>query len=86
MKLGEEVRGMSGRTIGRREFVKGGALGAMVLGSPSRVLKSNQGATRVVPPSEQIILGFLGVGRMGLLNMRKFAEHPQFRVAAVCDV
>jgi hypothetical protein len=49
---------------------------------------SNQTARerKVVPPSEQIALGFIGVGGMGTGLLNIFKEFPEVRVAALCDV
>jgi len=39
-----------------------------------------------VAPSDQVVMGFIGTGRMGNGSLRTFSSHPGFRVAAVCDV
>ncbi len=36
--------------------------------------------------SEKVRIGCIGVGSMGMANMRKFISHPEVQVAAVCDV
>jgi predicted dehydrogenase len=37
-------------------------------------------------PNEKIVLGFVGMGRMGQSNLKTFMKHPDVEVAAVCDV
>ncbi len=39
-----------------------------------------------MPPSEKIVLGFIGVGGMGTGLLNIFKEFPQVEIAAVCDV
>jgi predicted dehydrogenase len=39
-----------------------------------------------VPASEQIVLGFIGVGGMGSGLIKTFKAFPQVKIAAVCDV
>lgn len=72
---------MTKKSIGRREFMGAGAAGILTTQLTSRA--AGQGS---VPPSDQIGLGVIGVGRQGMTNMRKFLGHPEFRVVAVCDV
>jgi predicted dehydrogenase len=44
-----------------------------------RVLASQQ-------PSDQIVLGMIGVGSMGMNRLREFVKQPDVRIAAICDV
>ena len=37
-------------------------------------------------PSDQIVLGMIGVGGMGTGRLRQFMQHPDVRIAAICDV
>jgi predicted dehydrogenase len=37
-------------------------------------------------PSDQIVLGMIGVGGMGTGRLRQFLEHPDVRIGAICDV
>ncbi|MGH9340665.1 MAG: Gfo/Idh/MocA family protein [Acidobacteriota bacterium] len=53
---------------------------------PVRASAAHQETPPQVAPSDQIAVGFLGVGRMGLSNIRDFALQPEVRVEAVCDV
>ena len=70
---------------GRRDFLKTLAAGAVV-GFPAIVPSSALGRDGFVAPSERIVLGAIGVGRMGSGDMRSFLSKPEVRVAAICDV
>jgi predicted dehydrogenase len=84
----------------RREFLAAGALAVaqgpaarngVSLGDPSRTAgqeqkKPGQNEKAAVPPSERIVLGFIGVGGMGTGLINTFKEFPQVEIAAVCDV
>ena len=70
--------------ISRRGFLKGSAaVGAGLLGMPaivpSRVFGQNE-------PSNRITIGCIGVGRMGLDDMRELLVHSDVQIVAVCDV
>jgi predicted dehydrogenase len=70
----------------RRELLKSAMLGAPIaMGFPMIVPSSalGRGAT---PPSDRILLGSIGLGRMGGGNTRGFLRYDDVRVAAVCDV
>lgn len=66
--------------LSRREFLQKTALGAsaLVLGAATRV-----GAESA---SEEVALGFIGVGGRGTHLLRKLVALPGVRVAAVCDL
>jgi hypothetical protein len=71
----------------RRQFLKnvcGTALGAASF--PYVVPSSVFGANGAVPPSEKIVMGFIGVGSMGGGHLRSFLGYNDVRVAAVCDL
>jgi predicted dehydrogenase len=71
----------------RRQFLKnvcGTALGAASF--PYVVPSSVFGANGAVPPSEKIVMGFIGVGSMGGGHLRSFLGYNHVRVAAVCDL
>lgn len=70
------------RKIARREFFKEGTLAAAVVGGAAMTSK----ASARVSPNDQIVAGFIGVGRMGMSNIRDFAKQKEVRLAAVCDV
>jgi len=63
----------------RRDFLRttgGGLAGSLVVPR----------WTRAAPPSEQIVMGHIGVGGMGSGHVDWFLGSPQARVIAVCDV
>jgi len=86
----------------RREFLAAGALAAASSsdakaraggsGEPSRTGNPNQdpdqgkSEPKPVPPSERIVLGFIGVGGMGTRLITTFKKFPDVAIAAVCDV
>jgi predicted dehydrogenase len=41
---------------------------------------------RQAPPSDQIVLGLIGVGGMGTNRLRELLREPDVRIAAICDV
>ncbi len=66
--------------LGRREFMGASAAG-LATAAAIRSAKA-----RTVAPSDRLGAGFIGLGRQGTFNMRKFLEYPDFRAVAVCDV
>jgi len=60
------------------------AAGALSL--PAFVPASALGAAGAVSPANKIALACIGVGIQGSGNMQAFLNHPEVRVAAVCDV
>jgi len=74
-------------SLNRREFLKRTGLASLATVAfpyiiPSRAL----GLDGVVPPSERITIGCIGVGGMGTSNMEGFLDQPSAQVVAVCDV
>ncbi len=75
--------GLPGRRCSRRRFL--GVAGAAALAPlvvPGRVL-GLEGAT---PPSEQIVLGGIGIGNRGTGDLGCFLAEPDVRCLAICDV
>ncbi len=82
----------------RREFLAASALAASSRGTPedrqqkaagSGETKAANTAEKIkppVPPSEKIVLGFIGVGGMGTGLINTFKTFPDVEIAAVCDV
>ncbi len=71
----------------RRQFMKYSAGAAVVgMGFPSIVPTSVLGRTGIVLPSDRITVGCIGMGGMGLVDMRSFLFESDARVVAVCDV
>jgi hypothetical protein len=70
--------------VTRRQFLKNSAAAAgTFLLAPTIVPSSVFGAGA---PSNRITFGFIGVGRMGLGDLREILGFKQARVVAVCDV
>jgi len=69
----------------RREFLKSSAVAAAGMASiwPTIVPASVFGANA---PSNRIAVGCIGVGRMGLGDLREIMGFKQARIVAVCDV
>ena len=70
----------------RREFLKsvlgGTAAGA---GFPTIIPGFALGADGAVAPSERIVMAAIGVGGQGSNHVRAFLQHPDVRMAAICD-
>ncbi|MBN1806586.1 MAG: Gfo/Idh/MocA family oxidoreductase [Sedimentisphaerales bacterium] len=70
--------------INRRQFLKGSAVAAgMFLSAPTIVPSCVFGAEA---PSNRITFGCIGVGRMGLGDLREIMGFKQTQIIAVCDV
>jgi predicted dehydrogenase len=80
------------RNLSRREIMAAGALAAATnlgqigLARGQEPKGESPKAPKAVPPSEKIVLGFIGVGGMGTGLVNKFKSFPQVSIAAVCDV
>src|SRR5688572_22545194 len=73
----------------RRDFLKRGAataVGASLGMTHISPLVQNPRASASFGPNDKIVLGFIGVGRMGQGNLKIFMKHPDVEVAALCDV
>lgn len=70
--------------ISRRRFAKQALLASSGTLIASRLPGAH--AEAVVPPSERIQLGFIGVGGMGQYHLPWFAQQPDVQVVSVCDV
>jgi predicted dehydrogenase len=69
--------------ITRRRFLKGTAVAATGFLAPTIVPASVFGADA---PSNRITFGFIGVGRMGMGDLRELMGFKQVQIVAVCDV
>jgi myo-inositol 2-dehydrogenase/D-chiro-inositol 1-dehydrogenase len=80
-----ENKGIKANVLTRRQFLKssaGAAIGAALPGQtivPSSVFGADA-------PSSRIAVGCIGVGRMGLGDMKEILGSKQAQVVAVCDV
>jgi len=72
------------KALNRREFLKSSVVTAsVVFSTPAIIPASAFGANA---PSERIVVGCIGVGRMGLADMKEVLGFKQAQVVAVCDV
>ena len=69
--------------LNRRQFLKSSAVVAAAAAWPTIVPASVFGAGA---PSNRITVGCIGVGRMGLGDLREIMGFKQARIVAVCDV
>jgi predicted dehydrogenase len=64
-------------TLSRRAFLEGTA---------TTLVLSALGSRLRAQPSDQIVLGMIGVGGMGTGRLTQFLKHPDVRIGAICDV
>ena len=69
--------------VTRRQFLKGSAVAATGFLVPTIVPASVFGAGA---PSNRITIGFVGVGRMGMGDLRELLGRKEAQIVAVCDV
>jgi len=75
------------KLINRRNFLKRAGLATCTgLAFPHVVPSSVFGKGGVVPPSERITLGAIGIGAQGRSDLKGFLQLPDVQVVAVCDV
>ncbi|MGC8744053.1 MAG: Gfo/Idh/MocA family protein [Verrucomicrobiia bacterium] len=67
--------------INRRKFLKAGATAAAITIVPRWIL----GGAGVVPPSEKVYIGIVGVGGQGRTNADALFREPDAQIVAVCD-
>jgi predicted dehydrogenase len=73
--------------INRRRFLKKATFGAAgMIALPYIVPSSVLGSNGAVPPSEKIVMGFIGVGSMGGGHLRTFLGYNDVQAVAVCDL
>ena len=78
--------------VNRRQFLTRAAGAGAALALPAILPARGRASARVLgkdntpPPSEQIVMGFIGVGGMGGGHLGFFQGQKQVRIAAVCDV
>ena len=79
---------MSDRTasLTRRRFLKAAAQSGALLALPQFIPGAALGKDGAVPPSEQIILGAIGIGNRGGYDLGCFLQQPDVRFVAICDV
>jgi len=73
--------------VNRRQFLqRAGGAAAVSIGFPYVVSSSAVGTAGTIAPSNRITLGCIGLGRMGVGDMRSFMSLKEVQVVAVCDV
>ena len=72
--------------LNRRQFIKNAALAATAVSVPLYVPGKLLGMNGAVPPSEQIILGALGIGGRGSGVLNNFLNQPDVRFLSICDI
>lgn len=70
---------LSRHDLSRRSFA--GALG----GGAAVTLLSRAGFA-AKSPNDQVVMGMIGTGNQGTGRLREFMNHPDVRIAAICDV
>ena len=71
----------------RRNFIRNSislVAGTMVL--PHIIPSSAMGMNGVVPPSDRIVMGSIGVGSQGTSNLREFLRFKEVQYVAMCDL
>jgi len=76
---------MTGRLSNRREFLRTAAQAGALLLAPQVVRGAVVGRDGGVPPSEQIVLGAIGIGNRGSYVLGCFLHEPDVRFVAICD-
>lgn len=77
-----EEQNLSGK-LNRRKFLRYSALGLTGL----TILPSWVMADGIrIPPSDRVVLGFIGLGRQGMSDFNSFSYSPGVQFAAACDV
>ncbi|GHT39125.1 NADH-dependent dehydrogenase [Planctomycetales bacterium] len=73
-------------SAGRRRFLKQSLLGTAVAAVPFYVPGKILGKDGAVPPSEQIIMGGLGIRSRGGHDLSVFLSNPDVRFVSICDI
>jgi predicted dehydrogenase len=66
-------------SLSRRTFLQTTAAGIAMSSLAGRTLRAQA-------PSDQVVLGMIGVGGMGSGRLREFMQHQDVRIGAICDV
>ena len=74
------------KKVTRRQFLSRAAGAGVSLALPAVIPARAWGQGDDPPPSERIVMGFIGVGGMGGGHLGGFVNRPDVDVAAVCDV
>jgi predicted dehydrogenase len=75
------------KPVARRSFIKATAsVAGAAWAVPTIIPSSALGRDGAVPPSERIVVGGIGIGRRGTVDLTAFLEQSDVQFAAVCDV
>ena len=77
---------VDGRWDRRRFLKRAAAMAAGISAMPDIITSTALGDGKRPPASERVVLGYLGTGPRGLLNVREQLSCPEAQVVAVCDV
>jgi hypothetical protein len=69
----------------RRDFLKRGALAAASVALPTFIPAGALGRNGIVPPSERIVMGGIGLGGRGSYDLGWMLTEPDVEWVAVCD-
>ena len=70
----------------RRDFLKTSLAAGVAIAAPTIVSSSALGLGRAVAPSERIVLGGLGIGPRGTVDLKCFLKNPDVQFVAVADL
>lgn len=70
----------------RRTFLKRVASASTLLGFPTIIPSSVLGRNGLIPPSEKVVFGSIGLGLQGVGNTSLLIRHPRVQLVALCDV
>jgi predicted dehydrogenase len=70
----------------RRRFIRTAIQSGAVLLAPQFIPGPILGKDGATPPSEQIVMGGIGIGNRGSYDLGCFLQEPDVRFVAVCDV
>lgn len=73
-------------TLTRRQFLKGGAMGASAVALPYFFPASVLGRDGAVAPSERIVMGGIGIGGRGSYDLSVVLSMRDVQWVAICDV
>ena len=70
----------------RRDFLKTSVAAGVAIAAPTIVSSSALGLGRAVAPSERIVLGGLGIGPRGTVDLKCFLKNPDVQFVAIADL
>jgi hypothetical protein len=72
----------SGKKINRRQFIGAAAATSLAFTVVPRNVLGGKG---FVPPSDKVVLGYIGCGTQGMREMTSLITHPNIQIVTVCD-